>query len=73
MMKILRVRVGGYIYLADEEAKTLLAEGGSDTLDKIIARNLRDGTFKQDGESYFPGESVDEFNRTYGTDYDTRF
>ena len=46
-----------------------LLNGSSSLEDLIIDGRL---TINVDGESYVPAESVDEYNETYGTDFEVK-
>lgn len=71
MAKDLWARVGITFHLTDDEAQKLLSDYENDmqSRENIIKNAVSDGRFMLDGECYSPGESIEDFNRKYGTSY----
>lgn len=68
-MKELWIRLGVVIQITEAEEQAIFSDDEEkmrDTLRLIIA----EGRFCPDGETYVPSETVQEFNRTYGTAYE---
>ena len=64
-MKKLWIRIGAVIRITDAEEQDIFADDEEKMRDAL--RVIAEGRFCPDGETYVPSESVQEFNRTYGT------
>ena len=70
-MKELWIRLGVTLSLTDEEADILL--NGKTSIaecEKIVRDVIGECRFLVDGNSYVPENSIDDFNKKYGTDYE---
>ena len=65
-MKELWIRIGAVIRITDDEEQDIFADNEEKMRD-ALRRVVAEGRFCPDGETYVPNESVQEFNRTYGT------
>lgn len=61
------MRLGVTLYGTAEEIGQLLSEQD----DEALVRILDEQRYEMDGDSYIPDCSVEEYNDTYGTDYET--
>lgn len=68
MSKNLWMRTGMFIMLTDEEADSILSNKNDSA--KILEKVIEEGRYCLDGESYVPMECVEDFNKTYGTNYE---
>ena len=68
MNKNLWMRVGMSIKLTDSEVDLILSNGNDSA--KILKKAIEEGRYCLDGESYVPMECVEDFNKTYGTNYE---
>lgn len=65
------MRVGCTFQVSPEEAAILLyPHFDLDDKEKLLRRLIREGRFAPDGETYIPEECVEDYNETYGTDFD---
>lgn len=69
-MKRLWARLGISL-LIEEDEETAVFSNDYRTSCAAIKKIMREGRFRTDGDSYVPGESVEDFNARYGTQYDT--
>lgn len=65
------LRVGGNISVTKAEAKAILGEGNNSMLREVVLREISNGTFVPDGDTYIPESCVEIFNEKYGTAYPT--
>lgn len=68
MMRKLWLRLGVSIQITEAEEKIILDSDCE--IAEVIRTIIAEGRFALDGDSYIPDESIEEFNETYGTDYD---
>lgn len=66
-MKMIWMRLGAHVELTDEEIKNLLSDADNKA---IIQEAIAEGRWYLSGSTYIPQESIEDFNREYGTDYD---
>ena len=64
------MRVGCTFQVTPTEAAILLYKHfDPDDKEKLLRRLIREGRFAPDGETYIPGESVQDYNERYDTEF----
>lgn len=63
-------RIGVYLSVTPEEMETLI-RGNCDENREIMARLFLDGRVALEGDSYIPAVSIDDYNKAYGTAYES--
>lgn len=70
-MRKVWMRLGVQVEITEAEEKTIF-EGDSDcAVAEIVREAVAECRFVLDGDSYIPGVCVEDFNRKYGTNYET--
>ncbi|MBN3025017.1 hypothetical protein JXX19_01110 [Ruthenibacterium lactatiformans] len=63
-------RIGVYLSVTPVEMETLI-RGNCDENREIMARLFLDGRVALEGDSYIPAVSIDDYNKAYGTAYES--
>lgn len=65
------MRVGCTFEVTPEEAAVLMSHTSAPEKRRtLIWQLMLEGKFRPDGETYIPEECVEDYNETYGTDFD---
>lgn len=67
--KKLWMRLGVVLEMSAAEAETVL-DGTEDDAEETVRRIIQTGRFRAEGDSYIPQTAIQDFNDTYGTDYE---